>query len=97
MREGVYTLPVLHALAEGDRREELARLLAPGPPEGERLDRALDIVRTDGSLAHARAAVAGEVGRATDLAGRLPQGPAQTALIRLAEFLAVRCGAREAP
>lgn len=95
MKEGVYTLPVLHALAHGDRREELARLLAPGPPEGERLDRALEIVRGDGSLAHARAAVALEVDRATRLAGRLPEGAARTALVRLAEFLAVRCGARQ--
>ncbi|MBI2237548.1 MAG: polyprenyl synthetase family protein [Actinobacteria bacterium] len=94
MKEGVYTLPVLHALAYGDRREELTRLLAPGPPEGERLDRALEIVRGDGSLAHARAAVALEVDRATRLARRLPEGAARTALVRLAEFLAVRCGAR---
>ncbi len=96
MREGVYTLPVLHALAHGDRRDELARLLAPGPPDGERLDRALDIVRGDGSLAQAREAVALGVDRATDLAGRLPEGAARTALVRLAEFLAYRCGARPA-
>ncbi len=95
MKEGVYTLPVLHALAYGDRREELTRLLEPGPPEGERLDRALEIVRGDGSLAHARAAVALEVDRATRLARRLPEGAARTALVRLAEFLAVRCGARQ--
>ncbi|HXF71519.1 MAG TPA: polyprenyl synthetase family protein [Actinomycetota bacterium] len=94
MREGVYTLPVLHALRHGERREELARLLAHGPPTGERLDRALEIVRSDGSLAHARRAVAKEVDRAKDLARRLPDGPARAALLSLAEFLAIRCGAR---
>ncbi len=94
MKEGVYTLPVLHALTHGDRREELARLLKPGPPDGERLDRALEIVRGDESLAHARGAVAAEVGRATELAARLPEGHARSALITLAEFLAARCGAR---
>ncbi len=94
MREGVYTLPVLHALRHGERREELARLLAHGPPTGERLDRALEIVRSDGSLAHARRAVAREVDRAKGLAGRLPDGPARAALLSLAEFLAIRCGAR---
>lgn len=94
MREGVYTLPVLHALRHGERREELARLLAQGPPTGERLDRALEIVRSDGSLAHARRAVARQVDRAKGLAARLPGGPARAALLSLAEFLAIRCGAR---
>jgi heptaprenyl diphosphate synthase len=93
MREGVYTLPVLYALDGGDEREELARLLAPGAPEGERLDRALEIVRAVKSLSRAREAVAAEVDRATELAGRLPRGPARAALVALAEFLSARCGA----
>jgi len=33
------------------------------------------------------------VARAVGLARRLPDGPAQSALIQLARFLAVRCGA----
>jgi heptaprenyl diphosphate synthase len=93
MKEGVYTLPVLHALHEGSDREELARLLAHGAPDGELLGRALEIVRTGGSIEHARAAVADEVARAVGLARRLPEGPAQHALVQLARFLAVRCGA----
>jgi heptaprenyl diphosphate synthase len=93
MKEGVYTLPVLHALHVGPHRDELARLLAPGPPDGERLDRALVIVRSGGSVEHARAAVSSEVSRATGLARQLPDGPARTALVQLARFLAVRCGA----
>jgi heptaprenyl diphosphate synthase len=93
MKEGVYTLPVLHALTEGDDREELARLLARGAPDGEMLDRALEIVRTSGAIDHARAAVTAEVARAVALARRLPGGPASQALVQLARFLAVRCGA----
>jgi heptaprenyl diphosphate synthase len=93
MREGVYTLPVLHSLAEGRRASELACLLTSGPPDGERLDRAIDIIRSGGSLDHARAAVMEEARRAVALARRLPEGPASTALIQLANFLAVRCGA----
>jgi heptaprenyl diphosphate synthase len=93
MREGVYTLPVLHALHEGPDRHELRDLLAHGAPDGEMLDRALQIVRAGGSIDHARAAVASEVATATELAGRLPAGPARHALEQLATFLAVRCGA----
>src|SRR5438876_1581850 len=46
LREGVYTLPVLHALHHGSRRDELRAILGDGAPDGERLDRALEIVRT---------------------------------------------------
>jgi heptaprenyl diphosphate synthase len=94
MRLGVYTLPVLHSLAHSDRRDELLRLLSHGAPEGERLDRALEIVRGDGSIDHARRAVSREVARAVSLAGRLPAGPARHALTQLAMFLAQRCGAQ---
>jgi heptaprenyl diphosphate synthase len=93
MREGVYTLPVLHALSLGEGRDELARLLSAGPPQGERLDRALEIVRSGEGLTHARAVVSAEVRRAIDLAERLPGGPARAALVGLAGFLAERCGA----
>ncbi len=93
LKEGVYTLPVLHALADGPEREELSRLLSGGPPEGERLDRTLEIVRTGDGIDHARAAVTREVRRAKDLAARLPEGTPRTALVQLADFLAARCGA----
>jgi heptaprenyl diphosphate synthase len=93
MKEGVYTLPVLHALQHGEQAEELAEILAPGPPDGDRLNRALRIVSSDGSLRHARSAVTEEVRRAKELASRLPSGVAMAALDHLADFIAVRCGA----
>jgi heptaprenyl diphosphate synthase len=93
IKEGVFTLPVLHALNRGPHRDEMKRLLAHGAPDGEMLDRAIEIVLTGGSIEHARHAVGAEVKRATDLADRLPEGPAQRALVQLAKFLAVRCGA----
>jgi heptaprenyl diphosphate synthase len=93
LREGVYTLPVLHALHDGPDRDELRDLLAVGAPEGERLDRALAIVRGGGSIEHARGAVGEEVRRAVGLAMRLPDGAARHALVQLTRFLATRCGA----
>ena len=96
LREGMFTLPVIHALDGPLEAEELRDLLSAGPPsEGERLERALEIVREPANLARARSAVAGEVDRARMLADRLPEGPARTSLVQLAEFLAVRCGAPE--
>jgi len=93
LREGVYTLPVLHALEESSG--ELRELLEPGPPTGERLERALDLVRAPENLAHARAAVVTEVERAQGLADALPGGAARTAFAQLAEYLAARCDARK--
>jgi len=92
MREGVYTLPVLYALQD-EEKGELAELLAEGPLEGERLSRALDIVRAEGSLGRARDAVTLQVRRARTLAGGLEPGLARDALVQLMEYLAARCGA----
>ena len=83
----------LHALHRGPEREELRQLLAEGAPDGDRLERALDIVRSDGSIEHARGAVGEEVRRAVGLANQLPDGAARHALVQLARFLATRCGA----
>jgi len=93
LREGVYTLPVLHALHQGPDRDELRSLLDHGPPEGEGLDRALQIVRGEGPIRHARGAVGAEVRRAVGLAKQLPDGAARRALVQLTRFLAIRCGA----
>jgi heptaprenyl diphosphate synthase len=93
LREGVYTLPVIHALADAARREELRALLAGGPPSGERLEAALDIVRADGSLDRSRSVVTEAVRSALDQASGLPAGPAADALAHLARFIAARCGA----
>jgi heptaprenyl diphosphate synthase len=97
LREGVYTIPVLHAVHHGPERDELRRVLASGPPDGELLDRALEIVRTSGAVEHARTGVTAEVRRATELAERLPDGPARHAFTQVANFLAVRCGAEASP
>ena len=90
IKEGVYTLPVIQALEES---EELRDLLSDGPPDDEALTRALEIVGEDGRLSRARAAVTREVRRAVSLARELPDGVARTALVHLAEFIALRCGA----
>ncbi len=94
LKEGVYTLPVIYALRESSRRRELRRLLEPGPPDGERLHGALEIVNSDGILDRAREVVVQEVRRATVEAERLPDGTARDALLHLSGFIAARSGAR---
>ena len=94
MKLGVYTLPVLYALQDGRDGQELASLLSDGPPSGDRLARALELVRGDGSLDRAREAVFRSVDRARKLADSLAPGPAREALVHIADFLADRSGAR---
>jgi heptaprenyl diphosphate synthase len=96
LKEGVFTLPVLRALSAGPDRDRLAQLLADGPPDGQTLTDALEIVRSSDAIEHSRQAVEHEVERAIGLAGRLPDGPTKHALTQLAAFLAIRCGARSA-
>jgi heptaprenyl diphosphate synthase len=93
LKEGVYTLPVIYALRTARRRDELRALLEQGPPDGERLAGALDIIRSDGSLDLAREAVTQETRRAMAEGEHLPAGPARDAFLHLARFLAARCGA----
>jgi heptaprenyl diphosphate synthase len=93
LKEGVYTLPVIYALRDSARRNELRRMLEQGPPDGERLHGALQIIREDGALDLAREAVTEQARRALVEAEALPSGPARDALVHLARFLAVRCDA----
>ena len=93
MREGVYTLPVLHALHDGDAGRELRELLSQGPPQDERLARALELVKRDGNIERSCQAVTQEVVRARRIAGDLESNAARDALLHIAEFLATRCGA----
>jgi heptaprenyl diphosphate synthase len=91
IREGVYTLPVLHAMQDS---EELTALLALGKPSGDRFRRVFELVKQEPSLDRARASVSREVRRAVRLAGGLEAGTARDALVHIAEFIAARCGAR---
>jgi heptaprenyl diphosphate synthase len=93
IKEGVYTLPVIHALRGAARREELRALLEASSLEADSLRGALQIIREDGALDLARQEVTVEVRRAISEAETLPDGTAREALIHLARFLAIRCDA----
>jgi hypothetical protein len=51
------------------------------------------MIRSGDGLDLARAAVSAEVREAVEIANGLPEGRAREALVRLAEFIATRCGA----
>ncbi len=86
MVEGVYTLPVLHALADGDVGPELHDLLG-GPIDSAGRDQALALVRSTGGVAKAVACGRQMVDEAAALLDPLPQGPIREALATLGHRL----------
>jgi heptaprenyl diphosphate synthase len=93
IREGVYTLPVLHALNEGHEAAELLALLSARPLGDRGVQRALEIIREGESLAWGMQAVRDAAAHSGNLARRLGPSDAALALARIADFVAFRCGA----
>ena len=80
--EGIYTLPVIRALAMDDVGRELRPILTPamGRPEA---DKAIAIVRSSGALESTWATAASWAERASRIVEELPEGPGRTALGRM--------------
>ena len=94
LREGVPTLPVLYALADGGTDPSAVRLrqiLALGPITDDDLVReALELLRESAGLKRARETVRGYAERARAQLTDLPNVPARHALESLADFIADR-------
>jgi heptaprenyl diphosphate synthase len=89
--EGVYTLPVIHALALPEIGDELRPLLTTsiGRPEA---DKAIQIVRSSGAIQSALATGAVWAGRASDALASLPPTDHLRALHQLGTSLLRRAG-----
>jgi heptaprenyl diphosphate synthase len=90
LREGVATLPVLLARAAGD--EALLAVLEADLSTDEALREALQVLRAHPVMDAARAQLQAHVDEARRVAGALPAGPAQEALVALADFVLARTG-----
>lgn len=84
--EGVYNLPVIHALSDADAGPELRQLLGR-PLDWPERDKARSIVRGSGGIAAAREVGLAYARRAAQAAATLPAGPAATAMARLGHQL----------
>jgi heptaprenyl diphosphate synthase len=90
LREGVRTLPVLHAL-EADPGSELAGLLA-GELDGPELARAIELLRGSDVIARSRDDAASYVAAALEQLEAFGDAPVVKALTRLAEYALDRVG-----
>jgi heptaprenyl diphosphate synthase len=94
LREGVATLPVLYALAAGERdaaSTRLRELLADGPlTDDDRHAEALTLLRESAAMKRARETIVGYADRARAELAPLPDTPARQALESLCDFIADR-------
>ena len=93
LREGVRTLPVLLALADGSAQHARLRELLAGPLEDDaRHTQALALLRVHPAMAGATARLQETVAQAQATARGLPDGPAREALLDLAAYVVARTG-----
>jgi len=93
LREGVHTLPVLHALTDQGADADRLRVLLDGPVTSEaELAEALALLAVSSGLAKAKATLAGYAEAAHAELAALPGGPANTALQRLVDYTVARTG-----
>ncbi|MFA5891137.1 MAG: polyprenyl synthetase family protein [Actinomycetota bacterium] len=86
IREGVLTLPALHTLEQGGSGGDALRSAL----ETQDVEAALGLLRTNGSLEFARAAVADWQRAAVDALAPIPDGPVRDALEQVAAFIGER-------
>jgi heptaprenyl diphosphate synthase len=93
LREGIRTLPVLLALADGSAEGARLRELLDGDlADDARLHEALQLLRVSPALTAAQARLAASVDEARDVASALPAGPARDALVELTGMVQQRTG-----
>ena len=91
MRGGIYTLPVIHTLGQGDPDASRLRVvLAQRDPPEEELEEALDLLRHNRSIPYTVGAAVSILHRAQGRVECLPDSDAKKALRRLAQYVLVR-------
>lgn len=97
MRGGIYTLPAIHTLAQGDPdASRLRAILARRDPLEEELEEALGILRHNGSIPYTVCAALSLLHKAQGRLECLPDSDAKETLHRLAHWVLVRPDAAQA-
>ena len=92
LREGIRTLPVLLVLARDAPDSRLVTLLVGDLSGNELLTEALGLLRAHPAMADAHERLGAYVEQARAVAGELPAGPVQDALLLLTDFVLARTG-----
>lgn len=93
LREGVHTLPVLHALREEGEDGDRLRVLLDGPvTDDDKVTEAIAILERSAGMAKAKATLEDYARQAREQLAQLPAGPANDALARLVAYTIERVG-----
>lgn len=90
LRQGILTLPAIHALQTSARREELAGLIRKRQLAEPEVGRALEVIRENGSLDFARRVAGWYVRKAKEKLAGLPDGWPLRTLEAMADFITAR-------
>jgi geranylgeranyl pyrophosphate synthase len=90
LREGTYSLAVLHALADPDHGRRLRPLLTRDRLNTTALATAMDLIRASGGIGYALDVAEVHAARARTALESLPRGPARTTLTRLTHYAVTR-------
>jgi heptaprenyl diphosphate synthase len=90
LREGIYSLPVLRALADQDVGQQLRALLSRVRLDEEAVQAAVRLVRHSGAVDHAMEVARRYAAQAQAALDPLPPGSARRTLIRLADYAVAR-------
>jgi heptaprenyl diphosphate synthase len=90
LREGVRTLPMLYALADGTADPRLVELLAGPIGDDDLVAEALDLLRSSAGLERARVTLSDYARRARAELASLPASPARDACESVADYLVAR-------
>ncbi|MCL6450008.1 MAG: polyprenyl synthetase family protein [Acetobacteraceae bacterium] len=90
MREGIFTLPVIHALSCSPEGEALRRLLERRELGAQGLEAVLDVLRRSGSLRYGWKVAESYMGRARRELSALPAIPSRATLSAITDFVLAR-------
>ncbi|NTW04779.1 MAG: heptaprenyl diphosphate synthase [Peptococcaceae bacterium] len=90
LRQGVITLPVIYALKNSNRKEELGKIISGNDKGIEMIERACEIIISSGGIEYADEIARKYVDKALNEIKYLPDVPAKSTLEQVAEFIKIR-------
>jgi heptaprenyl diphosphate synthase len=90
LRQGIVTLPLIHALKHSPQRDRLEKILAGGEKNQEEIEEACGIIIESGGIDQSNRIVQRYIENAQHQLDRLPDIPARETLHTVAEFIRIR-------
>ncbi len=90
LRQGIITLPIIYAMKNSSRAQELQTMVAMRPKSDADIANAIDIIKESGAIDYAARVAEAYVNKAKKALSGLPANPARHSMQLIAEFIKVR-------